>query len=560
VVVSVLVLALSASAFPLLVGHTEIPNTRIDRARLPVAVAFFDVRRGLMTTEDGALLRTSDAGKSWRRVGRLAANQFDVLSPSVAYATTRRALLRTDDGGVHWRAVARVTGLLAFVASRRGWIDGRRVLATEDGGRTWRPLLRLPCESLPDGSRAVSRVSATLGFAACGDQPGAGEQLKRLYVTHDDGRSWHLRANERQMPVNGYLSSISFADARDGLLTSARGGLLATHNGGRTWRMLLLTDDATDVLSVQRLRPHALVVLLGDGALLRSSNGGVRWQVVYPHTLPRPQKVSFSTARDGIGAGYGDWTFSHEAILVTHDGGRSWHSRSRLPADDEPTELIRVSRTVLYVVAASYRGRGSVLFRSSNDGRTWNRVIAPVRSRFFGVSFTSSGEGVLGDSTGSFYVTQDRGGSWVRLRRRGRELLNFSFLTPSHAFGLPAQPGDTVLQETRDGGRSWHAYTRAHVRRPLAFVTLGRNRAWIVDMPTCPDPVVERQPNCPGAIVRTNDGGRTWQRVRLNMVPGSTSLDFVTPTVGYAQDPWSGLYRTGNGGRTWTLVRSTPTL
>ncbi len=527
-------------------GHTELPDPVAERNRLPVAMTFFDAQHGLMVTAGGSLLATMDGGHAWHRGGRLAATDLEAVSQVSAYATTSRTLLRTDDRGRHWRVVAHVSGSLSFADPSHGWVVGRRAFTTDDGGRTLRRL-RVPCAALQEESWALSRVSAGLGFAACGGQPGAGNQLKRLYITHDGGRTWRLGADERRMPSGGYLSSIRFTDARHGLMTAVRAGLLATADGGRTWRTLLLSDDVTDILSAERLGRGLLAVLLGNGAFLRSPDGGAHWRLGYPHTLPRPGQVTFSTVSDGIGSGYADWTFSHPAIVATRDGGRTWHARGRLPGGAVVQKLVRASHDVVYAVA------DEMLFRSRDDGRTWSRVKTPARSTF-GVSFVTLRDGVVGDSAGRLYATHDGGATWMLIRPAGIKLVNFAFLTTRRALALSAVAGDDALYETRDGGRSWHRFTRAPVQRPLGFATLGANYIWIVDMPRCSDAATRNQPNCPGAVVRTTDGGRTWERIALNMIPGSDSLDFVTPRVGYARDPWSGPYRTIDGGRNWALV------
>jgi photosystem II stability/assembly factor-like uncharacterized protein len=128
----------------------------------------------------------------------------------------------------------------------------------------------------------------------------------------------------------------------------------------------------------------------------------------------------------------------------------------------------------------------------------------------------------------------------------------FVLLTPLH--GLAISAGYETVYETTDGAHTWHVYSRAPARRPLGLATLGRNHVWIIDMPTCGQSVLRRQPSCPGAIVRTSNGGRTWQRIELNMVPGSGTLDFVSPSVGYISS-LPAPYRTTNGGRDWKLVR-----
>ncbi len=39
-----------------------------------------------------------------------------------------------------------------------------------------------------------------------------------------------------------------------------------------------------------------------------------------------------------------------------------------------------------------------------------------------------------------------------------------------------------------------------------------------------------REPNCPGALVRTADGDRTWQRIELNMIPPPRSTSRPRPS------------------------------
>ncbi len=78
-----------------------------------------------------------------------------------------------------------------------------------------------------------------------------------------------------------------------------------------------------------------------------------------------------------------------------------------------------------------------------------------------------------------------------------------------------------------------------------------------MDVPVCSAAATRRQPNCPGAIVRSGDAGRTWQRISLNMIPGSAGIEFATPSVGYASNP-PDLFRTTDGGRDWALVHEPP--
>jgi photosystem II stability/assembly factor-like uncharacterized protein len=321
---------------------------------MPAALGFFDERNGVLATQGGTLLRTGDGGGSWHPDGRLHVDAIDVLSASVAYATTGRELLRTDDAGGSWHVVAPVTGALSFADALHGWVG---TSATDDGGATWQPL-NLPCpEPAGIGSIALSRVTATLGFAACGTVPGAGQQLKQLYVTEDGGATWELRAACKQLPSGGYLDTISFADDRNGLMTTGRGGLLATGDGGRTWKTLLFTDDATSIAAAQRLGAQELVVALLDGALLRSTDAGATWQLVSPRPPRRRlSRASRASATESVRETATGRTLTRRSSRRTTAAAAGTSAGTSPPATSTPTS------------SCASRGASCTASRSSGTG------------------------------------------------------------------------------------------------------------------------------------------------------------------------------------------------
>jgi photosystem II stability/assembly factor-like uncharacterized protein len=530
-------------------GHVPAKTDPLQAPDKPTAFGFFNPRRAVMVTLGGDLMISDDGGRSWDFERHLPLIDIDVVSTRTAFATTDSSLWRTDDAGLVWRVVARVSGALSFADPEHGWITETHLHAakseeeetrptyvvwvTDDGGRTLHKL-SVPCENgngaFQDAS--LSRVSATLGFDGCGTQPGAGEQMKPLYVTHDGGHSWQ-RVGSARLPIIGYMTNISFSDAEHGLLTTARGGLSATDDGGRSWYSLLAAEERTQVTSVQRLGAHGLAVLLFNGSLRRSEDAGHTWSTIYPGAVPQPREVSFSTPQDGIGIGDSDASeLEPPAVVITHDGGRSWRVIDRRSDLDG---LVRASNTVLY---AGETARGAVvplhLMRSDDDGASWRRVHLPDGvANFWTVSFTSPEDGLLGDQAGKFFATHDGGLSWTPAGEAHEDLRGFAMLTARRGFAVynrtPGEPG--VLMETSNGARTWHRDTRLAQRPERLLAVLQPGHVWIA--------LKEGS-----AILRTANAGLSWQRVDLEQAPEHE--DFVTPAIGYGEGD-----RTIDGGRDW---------
>lgn len=239
-------------------------------------LSFLDDRRGFLLTGIGshdALFATSNGGATWRLVGRspfagpitftTAREGFGVSVPTRwvgpdATPVGAGVLYRTTDGGRSWRRVELApppadAGLPAVADS--AWFFGPRdgvvpvryrdprsgaqhlvVYATTDGGRSWSAHATPPDADLRSDQTGVD---STVAFSA----PGATQWLffagSTLYATADAGRHWTATAAPIAS-INPY--DISFTSLEDGwaifpIGSNGRLGLalVATTNGGRTW-------------------------------------------------------------------------------------------------------------------------------------------------------------------------------------------------------------------------------------------------------------------------------------------------------------------------------------
>jgi photosystem II stability/assembly factor-like uncharacterized protein len=150
-------------------------------------------------------------------------------------------ILATTDGGAHWRV--QLTGTLGlssvdFVSDEVGWAVGDdTLLATADGGARW---TTLP-ESCPV-IRSVHFISPLTGFAVAGGSNvspvgvEAPEVGGVVLATSDGGRTW------RALPTPAGAQTVCFSDPRHGWL-GAGGRLYRSEDGGGHWTVVTATPE-----------------------------------------------------------------------------------------------------------------------------------------------------------------------------------------------------------------------------------------------------------------------------------------------------------------------------
>jgi hypothetical protein len=158
------------------------------------------------------------------------------VSAARGWAVSQDQILATTDGGRHWtvqRSGQLNLASVDFVSAEVGWAVGADVLlATSDGGTHWaaRPEPCLPI-------RSVHFISPDAGFAVAGGRnvtdfgPEVPEIAGVVLATDDGGRSW------RVLPTPANAQTICFSDPQAGWL-GAGGRLYRTTDGGRSWTQI----------------------------------------------------------------------------------------------------------------------------------------------------------------------------------------------------------------------------------------------------------------------------------------------------------------------------------
>jgi photosystem II stability/assembly factor-like uncharacterized protein len=204
-------------------------------------IRFFDNRRGVALGDSSAMypsgvFTTDDGGRSWSNVPADRMQSWtagDFSGPHSGILVGRQGAL-----SVMWRRELRPSrtpslGLrgvrsVQLVTPRDGWLvgDGGLVLRTADSGVTW----QTPTRELP------VKVAQQFDFhdvAARGSHCWiVGTPGTKVMYSGDDGQSWHGFSTGQPLP----LRAVTFSDPQHGWAVGSLGTILATRDGGRTWR------------------------------------------------------------------------------------------------------------------------------------------------------------------------------------------------------------------------------------------------------------------------------------------------------------------------------------
>ncbi|HEX5443727.1 MAG TPA: YCF48-related protein, partial [Pirellulales bacterium] len=213
------------------------------RARVLPAIrriGFFDAQQGWALGQTSAyfptgVYTTGDGGKSWAAVpgsaGRawLAGDFIDANTGALAgrassIATVRRRGVDGQQADFGLRALTR----MKLNAPSSGWLvgDGGLVLATRDLGKSW----QTPEGSLPRGAANQFNFGA---LAVSGEHVWvAGTPGTRVLHSADGGQSWQAADTGQALPIR----SLAFADEQHGWAVGDLGTILATVDGGQTWK------------------------------------------------------------------------------------------------------------------------------------------------------------------------------------------------------------------------------------------------------------------------------------------------------------------------------------
>jgi len=530
---------------------------------------------GLVTTLGTGLLRSDDAGRSWRHVStdpllergairRLVVNPDDpenvwiVQEASLALNGGREVggIFESKDGGrtSTRRMFGTAFGLIRINATTLVAGQTGRILRTIDGGLHWTSILRAP--SAGDIYLAASPSDSSLITGVAIENKGLSNERTIIFVSRDAGSTWQT----------GTASGIDVDDFPYGYLTFSpdartlfRGlkDLWRSDDGGAHWTNLTKDwngghFDASD--ATMHTDQHAIAFagdgtawLANDGGLYVSRDGVQHFTFAGPATTSLVQLYGLSAHPLDPARLYG--ATQDNGLLTYRTGGRWAEARS----GDYGSVLFdlphaRILTNYIYGNLLQCDLDGLHCGDPVADNAEFGEPKDNPRIAFIAPLVLNATTRAVYFGTWKLWVSNDFGSNWhttaaTDLTRGGFDSVSAIGITEANAAVIYTGSWQGRVMRSADGGNTWSDVTGAlPLRAVSAIVTSGDGTtAW-----------VGFSGYHSGHIYRTTDGGATWERIDAGLPDLPVDTLFLDGTTLWAGTD-AGAFRLGDDGM-WQAV------
>ncbi|MBL0889346.1 MAG: glycosyl hydrolase [Gemmatimonadaceae bacterium] len=536
--------------------------------------------RGVMTHSGDGVYRSTDAGKTWKKVGLDSTRHIarivvhpknpDVLlvaAQGALYApNSERGVYKSVDGGATWKRVLFVderTGAAELAMDPNNprilyaamWEHGRKpwqvisggpgsaLYKSTDMGETWTKMTTGLPKKMGKMAVAVSRSNSERVYALI--ESDSNEDERGLYVSTNAGTSWTKVTDEPRLVQ-------------------------------RAWYYIELFVDPQNEQTVYVLSAPAL----------RSDDGGRTWSEVrgvhgdYHDMWINPANSSnFILADDG-------------GAVVTFDKGQSWSTQANMPT----AQLYRISvdNAFPYRIYAGQQDNTSVMIASRELGSgsitpaSWTRsaggesaflAFDPDNPRFvLGGSYQGTMEVVDTEAKASTSIM----GAPIQYLGMDAKDMKYRFNWNAPIIWSRHEPttyyhGAQMLLKTQDMGRTWREVSPDLTRNekdkqgrpgvPFTNEAVGAENygtlSYVVESPH--ERGVIWTGSDDGLVYHTRDNGATWKNVTprglpetlinaIEVSPHDRGTAYIATTRYKFHDHTPGLYKTTDYGATWTKI------
>jgi photosystem II stability/assembly factor-like uncharacterized protein len=234
-----------------------------------------------------------------------------------------------------------------------------------------------------------------------------------------------------------------------------------------------------------------------------------------------------------------------------------------VPEDIELKSVHFVSAEEGWVAGGKNVMQGGVIYHTKDGGKTWELQLGDPASSdrgFDDLRFVDATHGfaVQGSPgvTHKLFATSD-GQTWIPSGTVPEHRNDYFFTTPTT--GFVADWARQILR-TDDGGKTWQPVYRCKIKTEIGGLT--READCYIHSVHFPNPGVgyaiggPLPQNSGNVLAKTEDGGDTWSAwvVLPGESAGESSLRFLDAKTGVFRAKDGKMFRTTDGGKTWTGV------
>ncbi|MBN1919472.1 MAG: hypothetical protein JW889_16365 [Verrucomicrobia bacterium] len=516
-------------------------------------------------------------GLTWRRFGSheielvsFARDPDDLQKVSVVLGRdAQRIRFASQDDGETWETDDEAADGFRLELSATG--DGEHVLSVErclqyistDGADTWRAI------DMPLGAPRVRRVRAA---GEQGDTLYAATKEGVYYYSADGGETWELfysaesdpRAEQKaaiaelrkyflhglRCPDDRWTSATSWhewghrfavahpSDPDTVYLRTLFEGVLKTKDFGRTWTPADHGISASVMLAMActTTQPASLYALDWE-SLQKSTDGGKTWKKTGLDVL------STGDATLAVHPGDPQIVLAGRPVSLSTDGGETWNEAKELPsATIEAFVFDPKDPDTFYALT------GEGIFKTTDRGCIWKPTNRPYQTSDHGSNNRYRGT-YQTNATIIYQLTENE--KLSRSTDLGKSWEGITSLEPKSAVRFvqvhPLDPRTVVvagdkgeLYMSNDAGETW---------RTAEVFEQGPDKHWwgsCIGMdPANPDVFYVGAHGGPEGILRTQDGGKTFERLSDGLPSVTIRRIVVSPADGsvYAATEGAGVYR-----------------
>ena len=463
---------------------------------------------GWVSGRYGSLLKTSDAGLTWRTISLSTTKHFWAIKffNNLGFiACDSGKVLRTTDAGTSWFEIQAgdIKNLYALDVIDTMHIVmagaiGKNVYSS-DGGNTWIQNNRLPHDEL----NSIKFVDNDTGYAI----GGIGFGIRK---TTNRGVSWFTP------PVQN-LSEWELQLLPGGIGYSAGSDLWInkTTAGYDNWKGLFLNANFVDVSFTDEFTGYAADGRWTGGPLYKTTDGGLNWL-----GLPNFPSTVFTSSLRCIYFMDSVTGFAGSApcrIVKTTDAGETWRIVNRTGLTDTIgliNKFFFVNKNIGWAVTT----RGGIL-KTTDAGENWiAQLNAGISVNFQSIHFVDSLYGWTANAGRRPHKTTDGGNNWVHQTNLDIWITNDIYFESYYEGWIVDQTSWSALKKTTDGGLNWTVIP--NVINSFKFHFFPNQNHWLIS-------------GSPQKYI-TEDGGDTWIDITNDVPSIFNNFNAVTNKLGFA--------------------------